>query len=355
MRSIFQSLVQLLPLTLAITPVLSLPTTSQSYVKQIYQWPIGSWAENIAARENGQLLVTFLNAAQLWALDPLKKNPEPILLHTFTGSNALLGITETEKDVFAVISGNFDLDAGSDGNGTYIVWKVDLRNKEAKVTKITAIPEGGLLNGMALLNSPSEVLISDSANGLVWKLNVNTGKYSIVIDDPLFKKADSSTFLPGINGIRLYPAAKIQGSHSIEKQGATKEKTLYFANYDAHLFGRVTISPSGSALRPAIKISEPVGAQAAYDDFAVDRYGKSWVTMGPQNTVDLIPVVGKESVVAGNLNSTELAEPTAAAFGRLSVDCEILYVVTGGGNAAPINGTAIVGAQVVAIDTRRFR
>lgn len=62
---------------------------------------------------------------------------------------------------------------------------------------------------------------------------------------------------------------------------------------------------------------------------------------------------GKQTIVAGDLNSTEIAEPTAAAFGRTIFDLATLYVVTAGGLGAKINGNETVGAQVVAVDLLR--
>ncbi len=50
-------------------------------------------------------------------------------------------------------------------------------------------------------------------------------------------------------------------------------------------------------------------------------------------------------IIAGNTNSNLLAGDTAAAFGRTALDQSILYVVTNGGIAAPVNGTYIEGRE----------
>ena len=227
---------------------------------------------------------------------------------------------------------------------------MDFRGKAAKVHKITDIPEAGFLNGAELLSAPTDILISDSALGEIWKLNVKTGKYSVVIDDPLMKKANPpSTFLPGVNGIRLFPPSSTQGPNH-------KKQTLYFANLDAGFFASLPISTHGTALAPAKKIAAPILANSAYDDFALDKKGNAWITTGIGNGINLLdPNTGKQKIAAGNLNSTEIAGPTSAAFGRTAKDRDILYVVTGGAQAGPVNGTIIVGAQVVAVDTRGVR
>ena len=53
-------------------------------------------------------------------------------------------------------------------------------------------------------------------------------------------------------------------------------------------------------------------------------------------------------ILAGNINSTDIAEPTSAAFGRNGKE-NILYVTTAGGLFFPVNGTEVVGGQLVAV------
>lgn len=52
------------------------------------------------------------------------------------------------------------------------------------------------------------------------------------------------------------------------------------------------------------------------------------------------------------MGSTDIAEPISAQFGRRLLDAKTLYVTTAGGLATPINGTEVVGGQLVAVDTR---
>lgn len=57
-------------------------------------------------------------------------------------------------------------------------------------------------------------------------------------------------------------------------------------------------------------------------------------------------------MVAGDVNSTMIAEPTPARFWITLSDRDMLYVTTAGGLQAPVNGDEIVGGQLVAVDTR---
>jgi hypothetical protein len=72
-----------------------------------------------------------------------------------------------------------------------------------------------------------------------------------------------------------------------------------------------------------------------------------------QNQLESLSVVkdGVTTLVAGNPYSTILAGVTAGAFGRLSSDCNILYLTTNGGLAIPVNGSIITGGKIASIDT----
>ncbi len=92
---------------------------------------------------------------------------------------------------------------------------------------------------------------------------------------------------------------------------------------------------------------------ATYDDFALDGRGDAFLVTVKGNSIEEVGRAGKPQVaIAGAVNSTEIAEPTAARFGRTMADREILYVTTAGGLTALVNGDEIVGGQLVAIDTR---
>ena len=57
-------------------------------------------------------------------------------------------------------------------------------------------------------------------------------------------------------------------------------------------------------------------------------------------------------IIAGEVNTTEIAQPTSAQFGRTVKDKDVLYVTTAGGLAFPIDGDVVVGGQGGAVDTR---
>ena len=101
----------------------------------VHQFTKGTYVENIRARQNGQLLVTFVSpSADVYLIDPAASSLAPTsnatvtLVHSFTSYAGLLGITEVQPDQFYVTAGNFSLATGDLGAGTWSVWSIDIRN-----------------------------------------------------------------------------------------------------------------------------------------------------------------------------------------------------------------------------------
>jgi sugar lactone lactonase YvrE len=180
---------------------------------------------------------------------------------------------------------------------------------------------------MTTLDESGNVLIADSVAGVVWRLDTNSGNHQIAIDDPLMKPAAGPIPL-GINGVNI------------------RNGTLYFTNSFALTFNRVAIQSNGTAAGAAAVVVQ----NGPGDDFAFDAAGTAFVAQNANNTLQKITPDGVATVVAGNLNSTELAGPTAVRLGRTSADGSTLYITTTGGLAGPINGTFIEGGKVVAVD-----
>ena len=139
----------------------------------------------------------------------------------------------------------------------------------------------------------------------------------------------------GINGIKL------RGS------------TLYFTNTAQALFGKISIQRDGTALGSAAEVIAHAAPSVTYDDFALDGRGDAFLVTARGNSIEEVGRPGQPRIIiAGDVNSTEIAEPTAAQFGRTPADRDVLYVTTGGGLQAPINGNEVVGGQLVAVDTK---
>jgi len=304
--------------------------------RDIHQFPNGTWVENLAIRQNGQILVTVLSAPELYQVDPFHTDSPPTLIHRFPRVMGLLGIVELQHDVFYVIAGNLSVVTLSTTNGSYSVWKVEMGSGKvldgaidppAIVSKVVDIPEGALLNGMAVLNeSRGLVVIGDSGVGQVFTLDVETGKYSKTIDDPTMKPT-SALQVPGINGLKI------------------RDGYLYYTSSAQALFIRIPINGTdGSPAGPA----EAVARSIFGDDFSFDSAGNAYIAQNPLNTVSKVTGGGVVSIVAGSLNSTEVAGATATGFGRTPNDRSVLYVTTTGGFLGPV---IMQGGKVVALCT----
>lgn len=320
----------------------------------IYEFPQGTWIENMAVRASGELLVTLLNIPDLYLIDPFHPNP-PVLVHTFPDVLSLSGIAEVTTDVFAVSSLNYSLSTGDIAPNSSIAWNVDLRDvsltqssnfttlsPDPTISKIADLPSIIFPNGQCLLSSSdSTVLIGDIKTGVIYRLNTLTGDYSPVISDPSTAAVPQPIFvIAGVDGIHVL------------------DGVLYLANAGSGIFAKMPINEDGTPAGNATVITEALEGDY-FDDFVV-RDDAAYLVTGSGNSIERVKVngTGRQKIIAGSLNSTTLAEPTAVEFGRTEIDRDVLYVVTAGGLATPVEvggKEVMVGGQVVAVDLSSCR
>ncbi|KAF2183463.1 hypothetical protein K469DRAFT_582736 [Zopfia rhizophila CBS 207.26] len=322
------SALTLLATSLLTIPTLQFPNYSRSSTPEtIYQFSNPTWIENIASLRNGSLLVSIIDRPELQLVHPSTNQPSATLIHSFTCSTSVLGITELAPDVFAVISGNYTTTGGS-VPGTYSVWNVDLNGPTAKVEKIAGVPEGQLLNGIAALNEHT-LLIADSNAGNVILLDTTTGKSEVVLDHESMKPVPGAPIPIGINGLKIH------------------DGYLYYTNSFQETLSRVKVDRKTGT---AVGAFETVATNLPLaDDFDVAKDGTAFVTQNYGNVVNRVGVDGKVEVIAGNLNSSVVAGPTGAVLGKTWRDMDVLYVSTTGGLGSPVNGTFTEGGKVVAV------
>lgn len=304
----------------------------------VYEFPKGTWLENLAVRPCGDVLLTVLTSPDLYLINPLISNPKPTLVHHFPSVLGLLGITETDPYTFYVVGGNLSFSTLSFAPDSVQIFRVQFRllkpNQPAKISLTATLPDVLFPNSLIAL-TPTTLLLADSTKGAVWAIDTRTGSSRIAIEDPLFSVTTASSKI-GINGIKLL------------------DNTLYFTNGAQGIFGKVSINPTtGAALGPAKKISNSAPG-ASYDDFALSRFrDAAFLADGGGDSIAEVKLdTGKTTIIAGRVNTTEIAESTSAQFGRTVFDSDILYVTTAGGLAVPVNGDEVVGGQFVAVDTR---
>lgn len=287
------------------------------------------------------MLLTVLSLPHLDQLNPFEPNPKPHTLFSFPDAKSVAGIAEIDHKVFAMAVGNFSLESGS-VNGSWSIWKGRFTEKKSPpiFAKVTDFSEAIFPNGMCGLpgtSTPHAILNGDIRTGKVWRINTTTGAHEVIIDNNLTAVAPDPVFgESGVNGIHVI------------------NESLYFVNTGQRILARMPIEPDGTPIRPP-EIIARFNAPLELDDFAIQDDVGYFVT-GSGNSIASIRLDGhsKAKIIAGQLNSTEIAEPTSAAFGRTRHDKHVLYVVTAGGLAAPVNGNITVGAQVLAVDMKRL-
>lgn len=276
----------------------ALRDTQASLLRQVYQFPHGTWVENIAVRPNGNLLVTLVNHPELWEIVS-PHQPESTraqLIYRFDDTGMATGVTEITPDVYAVLTPNR-------------VWEVDLTKATTHTRLIANIDKAGSLNGMTLLNQQEgTVAIADCQLGVVWRLNTKDGSHTVMLEDESMAPNDDLGPLLGINGLRKH------------------EDFIYYVNTPRGIYGRVRVDAvNGHALGHYEVISK--GAMA--DDFAISPRGIGYLAAVVENAIFRAFLNGTQEMVAGGVGRTAVIRPTSAALGR-NRDLNILYITTGG-------------------------
>ena len=119
-------------------------------VSEVVKFKDETRLENLAARSNGQLVLTSISDTKLRLLDPRKKNSKAQTVYTFPEATSLSGVVETTPDVFAVVAGNWSLKTFEGVEGSFAVWLVDFNKDPPSVKPLAKIPEAASLNGIAV-------------------------------------------------------------------------------------------------------------------------------------------------------------------------------------------------------------
>ncbi len=263
---------------------LALGTHSAS-VSTLYEFPSGTWVENIAVRSNGNLLVVLYSEPSVYEINPFESPATATLVAHFAGFTGIQGIVETTPDVFAVMPF---------ASGKYSLWTFDL-SLGTQNEIIAMVPGAGLLNGLTKL-SDTILMASDMKYGAVVRFDLTTSSSAVTIKD------DTMAGLPlnigvGINGIRA------------------RNNTLYYNN-SAKASSAVLMSTpvAGTAIDKAQIIA---GGLGFIDDLALGAEDGDSAYLAQYLGGKVVEVRSDGSIeeVASGLNF-----PTSAAFGRTQSD-----------------------------------
>lgn len=318
-------------------------------VSTVYQVPKSqpnAWLENLAVRPNGQILATRFDVPELWLIDPITGQGQ--IIYSFPNANALTGITHIGNDVYAVGAGTINHTNVVPTPGSFSIWSVNAaplrQRKPATVKLITAIPESLFLNGIQSFTPSGQstkrtgLIVADSTLGAIWLVDPQSGKYSLGWKDDSLAPLANSSIPIGINGIALHG------------------NMLYYTLWTGGDFNKASVKVPSAASMAAGKASlvfkSGVHTLAAtggfFDDFAVSKDGTAYVTTNVLNTVVEIPAEGGAvNTLAGSIGNLAVAGSTAVAF--TSNTERALYVSTGGGHGAPVNGATTEPGKIVKI------
>ncbi|KAJ5741182.1 hypothetical protein N7493_001054 [Penicillium malachiteum] len=304
-------------------------------VSTLFQFPNnGSWVDNLALRRDGSLLLTRLDVPEVWSVDTDTGNAT--LVHSFPNATSCFGISEIDDDVFAVVVGNFSTTTYQPTAGSFSVQKIDLRSdtsgeeqrvfeQSVVVSQIAALPEAEALNGMATFTKESRlVLIADSPNGVVWKVNIETGDHSVALNDTTLRPAEGQALPLGVNGLKVV------------------DGYVYYSSTTRMEFCRVKVNEDAT---PAGDY-QVIASGFLPDNLDVTEDGTAYIATDPQNSIVRVTPYGQIALVAGGQLSTLMPGPTSC---RLAADGKTLYVGTSGGQVAPVMGTFMEPGKVVKI------
>ncbi len=318
-------------------PEPSTPSTRPT-IRPLSQFPNLTWIENIAVRSNGKLLVTLFSSPELYQIDPFKPNPTPELVARFPGALGILGITELDDDVFAITKGNFSSETGNVDPASFSVWKADLRKKTPVLSSIADVPDATILNGVTTITQGSKkskfIIVADSMAGVLWRVSLDTGKYSVLLISTAAQPAEPFPDGWGANGVHV------------------QDGVLFFTNSDRGLY-RVPINHDGTLKGKVELVANFEGG----DDFTFTSAGRgeTYIARGRFGSIEKVTKRGE--LVALEVANADapllLAGNTAVTFGRTPRDKRTLYVTTNGGWSGLPDGAEQVGGRVLAIDLRK--
>ncbi|KKY27873.1 putative six-bladed beta-propellerlike protein [Diplodia seriata] len=282
----------------------------------VTQLPANSWFEGFAVRPNGHILATRLDAPELYTFDPADPSARPQLLHTFPDANGLVNLCPIKggDDEYAVIAATVELQQVQFDSA--VIWRVKLDETDTvQIAELARVPESGFCIGVTAV-SPTTLAIADSQKNCIWRLDIATGKSSVLVADEATMAAASEEDYFGINRVRV--------SHG----------HLWYTNTSAGLLCRVPIDADGSATTGPVEI---VASDLPHcDGLALTDDGAAIFTAnymaGVVWRVDVDPQTGKG---ASSILTRGLSSPTSVEFANIA-DKNRLYVTCCGGEGAAV-------------------
>lgn len=236
------------------------------------QLPSDMWTEGVAVRPSGDVLTTRLDHPDLYAINCATAGPlesefdsiPPKLIHNFgpeaNGCFNICRLQGTERDEYAVISGYADL--ANAHFSSWACWRVvmpgDDGDEKAEVTKIADMTGAKFLMGIVPL-SERTLAVVDSSKGCVWRVDIPTGKTTVLVEEPEMAPPEGVETIFGINRVRFtekfgwfintgngklyrFPIEKTEEGHAVKRSGPVEEIASNMENADG-----LVLTKDGSA------------------------------------------------------------------------------------------------------------
>ena len=262
----------------------------------IATWPVGTFLENIAVRDDGSILVTAYSENRVYQV-----GIDGTMRIVATLAQPVTGIVVRGRDTFVC--------SGSAGKPPWTVFHLD---QAENVNAVVTIPDALLLNGFTPFRGTS-ALVADSYLGAVFEVDLVKKSFRKWLQHELLGKSTDRKAVPGANGIKCFGDA------------------VFVSNTDSGRIIRIPVNSDGNAENPVIVERDLVG-----DDFAFDREGTLYIATHSGNSVVKVARAGERTMIAGPLQG--MAGSTACAFGRTTGDATSIYVTTTGGVVSPYEG-----------------
>ncbi|KAH7390526.1 hypothetical protein BKA66DRAFT_439834 [Pyrenochaeta sp. MPI-SDFR-AT-0127] len=287
---------------LATLPIILASVRPRQASTQVAQ--LGGWIECLAVRSNGAILANRLDVPELWTVDPVTKTTSKVI--SLPNALGLTGIAEISPDIFAVVAGNFSTTNFSIGNGSWSVWKVDLSGETPKQTLLAAVPEAGFLLGATAFDNDT-AFIADAGNGALYRINMTTGDYSIVLQDVSMKAPAGSFISEGIHGVRYSPQLG----------------TVFFTNTFGSTFNKFSVDKTtGKATSAVTTITSSIDTP---EDLVVVE-GAAFIMSLNGGGIFKVTPDGKSAKII------DVVSGSTVAFGRGVTDTKTLYYATSSGS-----------------------
>jgi len=257
-------------------------------------YPNGNYLENLIVSQRGEVLFTNYFAGQLevWSNGSARTFAR-LPVHP-------VNLVETPQG-YLVLAHAAAFNAGPDAlRGSNRLLTLD---RAGRTTTSVNLPDLVFGNGMVLL-SPTSLLITDSALGRIWRVDVKTGRAEVWLEDPRLLPIEGQKY-PGANGLR--------------RAG----NTLYVSNSATHKLYRVAIDGTGGPNQSAGALTETAGSFEGIDDFAIARDGALYVATHRDAVVRWQP--------DGSMRTLLNADVKGCTSTALSGDGRTLYVLGTGG------------------------